>query len=779
MANKGYGGGYGSGFSRGGYRDRYDTIFEHSTAETVSSTKPFPPSVAAGVAAMLTLNGKRVPYSHQAQAAEASLDERKNVALVTHTASGKTVSFLAPVLTTLVNEPEAVAMMIYPMNALATDQLKNLVDLGFQEVHGRPGLYSAVIDGVEITAGVMNRDTSDAVRRGIRDGARLIITNHAALHASILQQAQREYADGTSWRRIFRNLRALVLDEAHSYNGVQGTNAALAFRRLFAMVESMGAAVPQVILATATIGNPLDHALALTGIRENWVIIDKSGAKQHRRDYQVVLPAEHPRGGRWAASVIAQEIALEEVMARRKVMVFCPSRSGTERMADKINEKLGRKAALAFNSSIPAAQKREFLAAILGGFVDVVCATSALELGVDIGSMDTVIILGHPGDHASFNQRCGRVGRIRAGRVYLVLDENQHPINNYLESNPEAIFWEPECRTVYPENKIIGVKHAACSYLETQDLAIVRRWFPAVSEKAIFDAISAGMTYNAISMVGLGNFGQFKCLDTTGRPIQELGGQDALLHWHKGAVVRSPIGEFFRVLELDSNGMVARTEDARTGGRMAYTSPKIQSTELPVPGSEEPVSTEKLPILGIERATVADYDVTCQTYGYTEYRGSGGSDMDGSGDYHALDPEEQNPAIGLFTRGFAFSIYAGHPLHDFVMKNEGASRAMADGLGNAVSLMVQARSNDVPVSIRCDGSGLHFLVYDMAEGGMGWAHALVGRLDKWMVAGGKTLKNCRCRLAGCPRCSLSPVADDRRRELADLMIATGKSKTQV
>ena len=763
----------------GGYQhrgSRYDVIHRHATPETPGTAKAFPASVHPDVVAMLTLGGKRTPYGHQAEAARLALDEDQNVALVTPTASGKTVSFLAPVLTILARDRSAVALMIYPMNALATDQLKNLQELGFQPVDKKPGIYVATIGGAPIVAGVMNGDATEAQRRIIREDARLIISNHAALHASILQQAQRSYSDGSSWRRVVRNLRVLVLDEAHSYNGVQGTNAALAFRRLFALVESFGAPVPKVILATATIGNPLEHAESLTGL-QNWGLIDRSGARTYQRSYQVVLPAEHPKGGRWAASVIAQEIALDQVARHKRVLVFCPSRAGTERMADKINEALGRKAAIAFNSSIPAAQKREFLAEILAGNVQVVATTSALELGVDIGAMDTVIVMGHPGDHASFNQRAGRVGRTGPGDVFLILDENQHPINTYLEGNPEAISWDPECRTVYPANKIIGRRHAACSMLETGDAEAVRRWFPKISAKDVKVALEApGSPYDGISMVGLGNFGQFKAVEPTGRPIQELGGQDALLYWYEGAILRNAMGEFFRVVELDTQRMIAETEPANLrSGYRSYTSPRITDTQVALPGTEVILDHLTLPITGLESAVAADYDVTRQTVGYTEYS-STPTASDPEGTYSPLSGRT-NPAIGLITRGVSFTLGKDTALYEFVRDRAGATKVLADALGLTVTLMVQARPGDVPVDVKLSATGLHFLVYDMADGGMGMAEAIVHRLDRWLMAAGRALTNCRCQLRGCPRCSLAASVTGRpRAELAELMVALGRSK---
>jgi len=766
---------YGSGAGNS-WRKRYEGIYERETPAVRAQNAPFPASVHPNVVQMLTLNGKRTPYIHQAEAASKFLDEHLNVALVTHTASGKTISFLAPVLTTLAIDPAATAVMVYPMNALATDQLKNLVDLGFEPVPGKNGVFQAEIGGVTVMAGVMNGDTAEGVRRTIREEARLIITNHAALHASILQQATRTYSDGSSWRRILMNLQVLVLDEAHSYNGVEGTNAALAFRRLLALSEVLSGCVPRVILATATIGNPLEHAEALTGITGGWAIVDHSGAQQFPRSYSVILPAEHPKGdGRWAASVVAMEVALEQAIFRKKILIFCPSRSGTERMADKINEKLGRKVAIAFNAAIPAAQKREFLANILEGKVQIVCTTSALELGVDIGAMDVVIVLGHPGDHASFNQRSGRIGRTSPGEVFLVLDENQHPINTYLEANPDAIFWDPESRVVYPSNKIVGLKHAACSYLETQDLEQVRRWFPAIDPQAVVETAQT-FPYPSIAMVGLGNFGQFKALDPNGRPIQELGGQDAILHWYRGAVLRNAVGEFFRVIKLDTDRLTAETESAGLmAGTRIYTSPEIQGTQTPIEGTQESLDPEAIPVLGVIRATVADYDVVQQTVGWKEYEyRANGSDPEGM--FFALAPQDMNPAIGLYTRGVAIDIAPQHPLHSLLQVEVGAVKALEDALSLTVTLIVQARPGDVRVRVRPDVHGLHILAWDMAEGGMGWSEVIVHRLHQWLEAGGKALKNCRCGMKGCPRCSMAGIHGHKRELLANTMIETGRSR---
>ncbi|MGA2080281.1 MAG: DEAD/DEAH box helicase [Holophaga sp.] len=197
--------------------------------------------------------GGRRPYSHQAETANLFLTEGKNVALITPTASGKTISFLAPTLSILLNNPSSTALMLYPMNALAADQLKVLQGIGFKE--GENGLFDLPIGDTIIRAGILTGETPAKARAPIRKQANLLITNHVALHHALLAQAGRKYKDGSGWSRFLTAMKIIVLDEGHSYNGVQGTNAALAFRRLSLLVYKLSGAYPQMVMASATIGN--------------------------------------------------------------------------------------------------------------------------------------------------------------------------------------------------------------------------------------------------------------------------------------------------------------------------------------------------------------------------------------------------------------------------------------------------------------------------------------------------------------------------------------------
>ena len=728
----------------------------------------FPSNVPVGVANFLMPNGRR-PYSHQALAADLFLRQGKNVALVTPPASGKTVSFLASVLSTLDTTPGSTALMIYPMNALATDQMKVLKTLGFQEE--KSGLYEITLGNTVVRAGVLNGESGAKLKKAIRTSANLVITNHVSLHHGILEQCNRAYKDASGWGPFLSGLAAVVIDEGHSYNGVPGTNAALAFRRLFMVNFKRSGAYPRVLVASATIGNPLEHAKNLTGL-DDWALVDVSGAATYDRHIKVCVPSLHPSmESLWHASMVVADIAQEEVTRGHRVLIFCPSRSGTEKMADRLNTTIGPGTALPFHAGLAVEAKREFLQQILNGHAQVVCATSALELGVDIGGMDTVILHGHPGDQASFSQRAGRVGRTSTGWVYLVLDENQNSINTFLMGNPEAIHWPPESRTVYPANPNVATKHAACAYLETKDEDMVHQFFPSVKDEEVQAAMS-NLPYQKIAMVGKGNYGQFRVLTPDQKVIQELGGETALLHWFRGASVRSPWGAFFTVIKVDTAKQSIYTIPASPG---RYTTPVISTTHTLIEGTLMPLTSSPIP--GVTNAFTGGFRVSRYTLGYTA------SALDPSGpdtsQSFMLAPEDLNPAITISTRGAMVTLDLKDTLAEAIFSSLGGAQMVADAMAQTVGLLVQARGADVPVIFDFDEESMSIFIFDMADGGMGWAEQLVHRLGEWLRLAGTLIMDCSCHLRGCPRCSFAPSVGAERKALAEALTSTPQISTNV
>lgn len=750
-------------------RKRYEEIYRYVQPPQEASYASFPASVAAPVADLLTMGGKRTPYSHQAQVASLILDEGRNVSLRTPTASGKTVSFLAPTLTILHDDPRAVALMVYPVNALAADQFKNLLDLGFTADSVVPGMARMKVGDRTIVAGVLNGDSPESARKMIRQTANMILTNPVALHMTALANANHSYRDGTSWNRVLSNIRMVVLDESHTQTGVGGTQTALAFRRLQALSEVRSGRSFQVILSSATIGNPIDHAQALTGMG-NWASVDRSGARTQERTVVMINPAEHPSGNdRWSPSVVIEELAVAEYLAGRPTIIFCPSRSATGRLADRINDAAGGDVCLAFHSGLPPSLKREATQKVLRGEVPIVAATSALEVGVDIGSMETCILYGHPGDNASFNQRVGRVGRTSPGTVYVVLDEGQDAINAYLAVNPKALNGAPEARTVYPENKNLALQHAACALLETGRPEVVGKYFPGLNMNEVL-AAARSMPHAAIDMSGgLGDFGQFIALTPDQKELQKLGGQDALLNWHKGAVIRSTYGKCFIVTGIDLGSQRVLTESMPEGVVRTYTTPKKSRTvdgsnyeSIGIPGVD-----------GVKDARQGDFYVAQQTTAYRQYIFEKGSKRPLVVD-HDLEAEDRNPTIAFDTRGVELVIGRENPVVDALL-GLGDSEKLCDALGDVMRktlpLVVQARSLDLDLEVKADGEGsVRFVFFDMANGGMGWSESAAHRFGDWLDAAGTLLKRCSCALQGCPKCTFASITPSDRRDLANSIL---------
>jgi DEAD/DEAH box helicase domain-containing protein len=785
-------------------KEPFDEIYSTILAGREAKNAPFPPSVAPGVAKLLTQDGKRTPYIHQAEVAHLTLDEGKNVSLIVPTAAGKTVAFLAPALTMLVKDPEATVMMAYPLNALAVDQLKVLKELGFAPLEGSPRLLEAKIDGVSIIAGVMNGDSSVEERKRIRKDARLILTNPPALHAAILPMGKTSYQDDSSWRRIFQNLKLLVIDEGHIQSGVTGTNTGGALSRLFALSEACGGVKPpQVIIATATVKNPIEHAEQLTGLK-NWQLVDRNGAKAHRKSFRVVMPQEvvkkndetgkwEPIGELYHPNYVAKRIAVEEAMANgNKVLVFVNSRNGAERMAASINEEANKKfpreckgnIAIAFHSGIPGEQKTALLGEILAGKHQVIVSSSALEAGVELPDMQVCVQIGHPADfseggQASFMQRAGRAGRTTEGLVYLIVSPDLGAYNNYMTKNPYVLFADPESRSIYRKNEKLMTAHAACCYLETgRNMAVVQKFFPSVNPDRVIEA-SENSPHNSIGMLGaLGNFGQFTALTPDGSKIQELGGADALLNWHPGAIIRNVVtGRAYEVLDLDVRGQRAETKDLGEGCK-DYTMPKRESKHLIIAREDANGICEG--VRGFEGAFVADFYVSEQTIGYTRMAAAKHGPPERK--YFPMLEEERNPVVAYQTRGFEFQIDPESPIGKLVTMPNAASDAqikacndarqlLTDGLSKTLPVIVQARPGDIRLAWAEDGLPV-LTVYDKADGGMGWSEAAGLRMPEWLKHASTLFSNCGCHGVGCPNCSLAGGELDLRE---DLQYAINKS----
>ena len=378
--------------------------FEHARPARFA---PLPAELHPTLVGALRAAGIEQLYSHQAQALEAAWQGPTIV--TTGTASGKSLCFNLPTLDTLLRDPKARALYLYPTKALAQDQARAISALGLGE-----RVRLAIYDG----------DTPREARGDIRRKANLVFTNPDMLHLGILPHHER-------WSTLFSNLAVVVVDEAHIYRGVFGSHVANVLRRLRRIAAAYGTQ-PRILLASATIANPLELAERLTGL-EDLTLIDDDGSPSAGRRIAIWNPpvVDEALGVRRSALGEGAELLAELVASGARTICFVRSRKGVELLSRITRDELERLGAgelgalvTPYRAGYTAAQRREIEARLVAGEVRAVVTTDALELGIDVGSLDAALVVTFPGTIASLRQMWGRAGRRTRGLALYVAGED-------------------------------------------------------------------------------------------------------------------------------------------------------------------------------------------------------------------------------------------------------------------------------------------------------------------------------------------------------------------
>ena len=420
-----------------------------------SVTVPFPPGLPTPIA--FALRGRDVTelYRHQALAYEAATpgpSSARGVVVATPTASGKSLCFHLPVLEAFFRDPEARALYLFPTKALARDQEASL-----RELMRSSGLSTGAV--------VYDGDTPGDARRAARERGGVILTNPDMLHTGILPHH-------TAWARTFQNLKHIVVDELHTYKGVFGSHVANVLRRLLRVARFHGSN-PTLIGATATIGNPAEHAARLFGLEEDELVaITESGAPQgERRVFMFNPPVVNAELG-IRASYVKQAVMLAADLVRAHVptIVFGQSRNNVEVMLrylrDAVSSDVDASRVMGYRGGYLPAERRDIERKLREGDILCVVATNALELGIDIGVLDAVICAGYPGSVAATWQRFGRAGR-RNSRSIAVLVTSSAPLDQYLSREPSYLLGAPvEQARIDPDNPEILIQHVKCAAFE-------------------------------------------------------------------------------------------------------------------------------------------------------------------------------------------------------------------------------------------------------------------------------------------------------------------------
>ncbi len=384
-------------------------------------TAPLPAWLDPRIRAGLERRGIAELYTHQAEAIEA-VHAGRDVVVVTPTASGKSLCYTLPVLQALAADRSARALFLFPTKALGQDQVAEFSTL-------------AQLSGLDVAASTYDGDTPAPIRSAIRTAGQVVVTNPDMLHAAILPHH-------TKWFQLFEQLQVIVVDELHTYRGVFGSHVANVLRRLLRLCAHYGSK-PVIVCCSATIGNPLELATALTGRTPE--LIDRNGAPSGERHLLLVDPPllDGATGARGSALTLANRWALPFLRAGRQTIVFGRSRTAVELLLTGLREALRehagpRSRVRGYRGGYLPTERRSIEQGLRSGEVLGVVSTNALELGVDIGRLDAAIIAGYPGSVAGTWQQIGRAGR-RSGVSVAVVIASGSPVDQYVIHHPEFL----------------------------------------------------------------------------------------------------------------------------------------------------------------------------------------------------------------------------------------------------------------------------------------------------------------------------------------------------
>jgi DEAD/DEAH box helicase domain-containing protein len=703
---------------------------------------PFPDGLSTAVRSGLAGRGIEKLYTHQAAAVEHALAGR-NAVVVTPTASGKTLCYNLPVLQTVLSDSSARAIYLFPTKALAEDQRLELQRLN--EAIGGP-----------ISCHTYDGDTPSDARRAIRDKANIVMTNPDMLHTGVLPHH-------TKWVKLFENLRYFVIDELHFYRGVYGSHLANILRRLRRICEFYGSN-PQFICCSATIANPKQLAEQVTG--QPFEVIAENGAPSGDNYFIFYNPPVVNRqlGIRRSYLHESRKIAIEFIRQQQQTLVFTNNRLATEILTTYLKDAcshlpFSNEAIRGYRGGYLPKERRHVEQGLRDGKIRAVVSTNALELGVDIGSLDTVVLAGYPGTIASTLQRAGRAGR-RQSSSLAVLVASSAPLDQYIVEHPDYFFGSsPEEAHINPDNLEILLSHLKCAAFElpvkdgeefggnetdklcrflSDDLHLLHHsgdcwhW---VSDSYPADTVS-------LRAVTSDNF---LVVDTTGdhKIIGEVDFPSALTTLHEKAIYLHDARQY-QVERLDFDG------------RKAYVR-QVDSDYF----TDAIVYTQVSELAQFEMAAAGDTDASAaygevrvkrQVVGFKKIKFYTLENI-GSGLLQLPEQEMHTTAFWLhFDSGF-FAEFGGFSTADL----QDAVRGLGNVLKTTGTVLLLSDARDLAVSVLDDSAHMKtafqpdIVLYDNYPGGIGQSDPLFRRQVELLNAARELLKGCACE-DGCPSC---------------------------
>ncbi|MBI4263908.1 MAG: DEAD/DEAH box helicase [Acidobacteria bacterium] len=715
---------------------------------------PFPEGIEPRLQAVLRARAIDRLYTHQA-AAIAHVLERRDVVITTPTASGKTLCYNAPVLSALLRDPSARALYLFPTKALAQDQLAELHDLAAR-------LRDASEDG-STSVGVFtyDGDTPQDARRAIRGRAHIVLSNPDMLHSGILPHHPR-------WAKLFENLRFVVIDELHAYRGVFGSHLANVLRRLRRVCGHYGSD-PTFICSSATIANPRELAEAL--VERPFELVSESGAPRGEKAFLFVNPpvVNAELGIRRSCLAETRRIAAEFLKRRLQLIVFAQSRLATEILTTYLKDDFAGPPGTGeeirgYRGGYLPQRRREIEKGLRDGTVRAVVATSALELGIDIGALDVCVMAGYPGSIAATWQRAGRAGR-RSGRSAAVLVATSAPIDQFVVRNP-AYFFDatPEHALIDADNLHILVEHVKCAAFElpfsaserygrhdVQDVLGVLAENGFVHQDpsgGIWQWTSESYPADAVSLRSISS-DNFVVIDTTNgaEVIGETSFTSGPATLHEKAIYLVE-GALYQVERLDFDGRKAYVRQIDCD----YYTDAITYTKVTVLETFEQGSSPRPAGVGAH----GEVHVASRVVGFKKIKFYTNENV-GSGELELPEQQMHTTSYWLTVPEAVMAAlpYAADDRRDGIVGLSFAMRQVAQ-------LLLMCDRQDIGISIGSGEQNLdtdepRIFVYDNYPGGIGFSEPLFGMHGDLLVRTRELIAGCACK-HGCPAC-VGPVGN--------------------
>ncbi len=717
-----------------------------------------PSTLDARIRSALDARGIAKLYSHQAEAFELA-HAGKNVVVITPTASGKTLCYNLPVLQRIIENPDARALFLYPTKALTYDQLDDL--MAWTNALEGAGAGSPVkpVPDARISVYSYDGDTPQDARSAVRSRGHIILSNPDMLHKGILPHHPK-------WAKLFENLQFVVLDELHTYRGVFGSHVANLFRRLARICEFYGSR-PQFICTSATIANPQELAEKLTG--RAFEFIRESGAGESEKHLFFYNPPVVNRQLGIRRSYIQEARHIASAFLKRKIpaIVFANSRLMTEILVRYLKEDLEHgpvpeETVVGYRGGYLPNERRHIERGLREGRIRGVVSTNALELGIDIGSLDVAVLAGYPGSIASTWQRMGRAGR-RSGTSVAVLVASSTPLDQYIVGHPDYFLNQPpEMGLVNPENIHILLSHLQCATFELpfeenelfggHNVSEIMQY---LSERGFIHKAgtkwhwtSDSYPADSISLRSVSS-DNFVVVETTADPriIGEVDYSSAFSTLHEKAIYLHQGQQYF-VQRLDipeRRAYVKQADSDYFTDAITYTKVKVLET------METAVSHHH-----------GEVHVAHQVVGFKKLKFFTAENV-GSGDLHLPTQEMHTTAYWVTVPRDRFEA-----LKFSLTERLNGLHGLAYAFANLSCMFLMCDRRDIGSAVDAGVDGIAFqptvFIYDNFPGGIGLSRPLYEIRQQVLAATRQMIQSCKCE-AGCPSCA-GPASNAKEAALA-------------